>query len=139
MVLENSAGAVIFRKKEGVIYYLLLNYSAGHWDFPKGNIEKREGLKDTVKREVEEETGIEGIVFLEDFKEKIDYFYKKDGKTVYKTVVFFLARTEEKNVKISFEHKGFKWLSYNTALEELTFDNARKVLEKAHAFLLKIL
>lgn len=42
MPVEKSAGAVIFRKEEGKIYYLLLHYQARHWDFPKGHLEKGE-------------------------------------------------------------------------------------------------
>ena len=73
-MVEKSAGAVIFRKEDDKIYYLLLHYQGGHWDFPKGNIEKGEKLEDTVRREVKEETGIENIKFALGFKEAIKYF-----------------------------------------------------------------
>ncbi|GAI42981.1 unnamed protein product, partial [marine sediment metagenome] len=47
MPLEKSAGAVIFSRSDKKIEYLLLHYQAGHWDFPKGNIEKGEKLEET--------------------------------------------------------------------------------------------
>ena len=76
MPTERSAGAVVFRKDKGNIYYLILHYEAGHWDFVKGNIEKREGIKQTIIREAVEEAGIKELKFLSGFKETIKYFYK---------------------------------------------------------------
>lgn len=144
MPVEKSAGAIIFHKENNKIYYLLLHYQSGHWDFPKGNIEKGEKIEETAKREVKEETGIEDIKFIEGFKEWIKYFYKRTppkfgkreaGKTVFKIVTFLLAETKEKKVKISWEHQGYKWLPYEEALEQLTFKNAKEILKKANDFL----
>ncbi len=149
---ETSAGAVVFREeisgqspeslsnlkkfdKKGKILYLLLHYEEGHWDFPKGHIEKGEEEKETVKRETKEETGISKISFIEGFKEKINYFYKREGQTIFKEVVFYLCETKESKVKISFEHIGYKWLSYDKAMEQLTFKNAKGILEKANSYL----
>jgi len=138
MPVEKSAGAVIFRKMEGKIFYLLLHYQSGHWDFPKGNIERGEKLEETVKREVKEETGIEDIEFIPGFKEWIKYFYKLKGKSIFKIVTFLLAETKGKEVKISWEHLSYKWLPYEEALEQLTFKNAKEILKKANDFLLTL-
>src|SRR3989338_118292 len=134
MPKEISAGAVVFRQNKEV-KYLLLNYEEGHWDFPKGNIEKGEEEKETVKREIEEETGIAKISFIEGFKEKIKYFYKREGQTIFKEVIFYLCETKEEKIKISYEHIGYKWLSYDEAIKQLTFKNAKEILKKAHSFL----
>ncbi len=131
---ETSAGAVLFRQNKKRCY-LLLHYAEGHWDFPKGNIEKGEEEKETVIREVKEETGITKISFLEGFKEKLHYFYKSDNQLISKEVIFYLAETKEKDVNLSFEHIGFKWLSYKEALEQLTYKNAKQMLKKAEQFL----
>ena len=132
---ETSAGAVVFREEKGNALYLLLHYEEGHWDFPKGHIEKGEEEKETAEREIEEETGIKKISFIEGFKEKIKYFYKREGQTIYKEVVFYLCETKESKIKISFEHIGYKWLDYEDALNQLTFKNAKEILKKAHSFL----
>jgi len=137
MPIEKSAGAVIFRQEKNKIYYLLLHYSAGHWDFPKGNIEKGEKLEETAKREIKEETGIEKIEFIPKFKQSIKYFYELRGKNIFEIVTFFLAKTEEKEIKISWEHLGYQWLPYEKALERLTYKNTKEVLEKARDFLVK--
>ena len=89
--MQKSAGTILFRREKEVTYYLLLHYQAGHWDFPKGHIEEGESLKQTIVREVVEETGITNIVFIDGFKEKIEYFLKLKGKVVFKVVMFFLA------------------------------------------------
>jgi bis(5'-nucleosidyl)-tetraphosphatase len=120
---EESCGAVIYCKNE----FLLLKYEAGHWGFPKGNRERGETKLETAVREVEEETGLKDLEFA-DFEKNINYFYKRKGKLVYKTVTYFLAMSRIKDVRISWEHKGFAWLPYEKALEKLTFPNARDVL-----------
>jgi len=142
MPLEKSAGAVIFRKNKE-IKYLLLHYPSSakapkeYWDFPKGHVEKGEKELDTVRREVEEETGLKDIKFVEGFKEWMKYFFKFKGKTVLKFVTFYLIETKEKNVKVSFEHLGYEWLPYGKALEQLTFKNAKEILKKANQYLVE--
>ena len=112
--------------------------SKDYWDFPKGHIEKGEKPEATVVREVVEETGLGDIKFIEGFKEVIKYFFKVQGKTVFKIVVFYLVETKTKKVKISWEHTGYKWLIYKEALEVLTFKNAKEILRKANDFVLKL-
>ena len=135
MKKESSAGAVLFRKDENGIQYLLLHYQADHWDLPKGNIEKNETELETVRREVKEETGIGDIVLFPDFKERVTYFYKSNKDLISKEAIFYLASTDTKQVTLSFEHIGFAWLSYNPAMKKLTFKTAKDVLEKANNYL----
>jgi len=137
MPLEKSAGAVIFRKENNNIYYLLLHYGLGHWGFVKGHIEKGESLKDTVLRETEEETGIKDIKFIDGFKAWTKYFFNLKGKKIFKIVTYFLAETKTKKIKLSFEHTDFKWLSYSQAIKTLTFKNSKDILKKANNFLIK--
>ena len=143
MPLERSVGAVIFRREGNKIYYLLLHYPSSakaprdYWDLPKGHIEKGEKIEKTVKREVKEETGLEDLKFVEGFKEWIKYFFKFDGKNIFKIVTFLLAETKTEDVKISFEHIDYKWLSYEEAIKQLTFKNAKEILEKANDYLVK--
>jgi 8-oxo-dGTP pyrophosphatase MutT (NUDIX family) len=133
MPFEKSAGAVVIRGN-GEPKYLLLHYKGGHWDFVKGNIEEGESEKETVLRELEEETGIRDGRFIEGFRETINYIYKRKRQVFYKEVVFYLLSTSTKDVKLSFEHQGYDWLSYDEAMKRLTFKNAKQVLEKAKSF-----
>lgn len=136
MMQKKSSGAVVF-KKDQEVKYLLLHYEAGHWDYVKGEMEKGESEKDTVIRELEEETGITDGRFIGDFREEISYFYKMRGRTIHKVVIFFLIETMTSKVRLSHEHIGYEWLDYQKALERLTYKNAKGILEKAHNYLKK--
>jgi len=132
---EKSCGAVIFRIGNGA-EYLLLHYEAGHWDFVKGHVERGESEEETVRRETLEETGLKNVAFLSDFRERIDYFYRRRGRTVSKEVIFYLIRNAgEEQVRISGEHTGYEWLPYRQALERLTYKNAKETLRKAEEYL----
>lgn len=142
MPVEKSAGAIIFRKEGEKIFYLLLQYPGqshrakkDYWDLAKGHIEKGENETATIKREVEEETGLKDIEFVRGFREVIKYFFKFKEKTVLKFVTFYLAETKTKEIKISGEHTALAWLPYEQALKQLTFKNAKNILEKANDFL----
>ena len=135
MLQEKSCGAVVF-KRSSEVCFLLLRYEAGHWDFVKGNVEANEGEKDTVMRELREETGITVAHFVDGFRVRIEYFYRRQGETIRKEVVFFLVESETSSIKLSFEHVDYAWLNYQQAAERMTFKNAKDVLIKANAFLL---
>ena len=135
MLEERSAGAVLFYRKGEAETFLLLHYPAGHWDFPKGNIEKGEAELDTVKREVKEETSIEGVKIMDGFRKVIEYNYKRNSSLVHKKVIYYVAESPTTDVKISFEHLGHQWLNYEESIKRLTFKNAKTVLEVANEFL----
>jgi len=88
MPREKSAGAIIFRRepfdtaqgKKYKIYFLLLHYPSlnrkgGHWEFPKGHIEEGENEEETMRREIQEETGIKDLEMVLGFKKYIKYFF----------------------------------------------------------------
>ena len=128
-----SAGVVLFRegkKRE----YLLLEHSYG-WDFPKGIMDKGEKSQETALRELKEETGISKAVILPGFKATVSYMYMWKGKRLLKFVVFYLARTRQKKVNLSFEHKGYVWLPHKEAVKKAVFQNAKSILRKAEKWL----
>jgi 8-oxo-dGTP pyrophosphatase MutT (NUDIX family) len=151
MPFEKSAGAVVFHHgPDGKIEFLLLEHRAGHWNFPKGLIEKGEQLQETAMREVKEETGLKNLNLINGFKETIRYFFRvkydyqvkergfKMGQAVMKFVTYFLMESKEKDVKLSFEHVGFEWLEFDEAMARLKkLKNMQPVLKKAHLFLTK--
>ena len=133
---ERSAGAVVVNENGGRRYILLLNN--GKWDFPKGNMEEGETELQTVRREVEEETGLKSLKVFDGFRRVIEYFYRRDGKNVHKRVVYFLAETSEERITISQEHQGFGWFSYQEALRKASYDNSKATLKEAEWFLNKM-
>ena len=129
MLQEKSAGIIVFRRERDKECFLLLRYGFGHWGFAKGNLEEGETEKETAIRETEEETGLTALKFVDDYREEIEYFYK--GETVHKKVIYFLAETTETDVKLSYEHDEYKWLTFDEALKQLSFYNDKKILKKA--------
>ena len=55
--LIDAAGGLVFNEKQEALFIFRL----GKWDLPKGKAEKDETIKETAVREVEEETGLEGV------------------------------------------------------------------------------
>lgn len=135
MKREFSAGVVVFFKRADLIEYLLLHYESGHWDFPKGHIEKGETKQETALRELKEEAGISAQL-CEGFEDSFKYFFKntKTHELINKTVYFFVGLTDTKEVILSHEHIGYAWLEYKQALEKLTYKNAQELLKKVHQF-----
>lgn len=115
--------------------YLLLRYPHGHWDLPKGKIEQGESKQEAALRELKEETGLSATI-LDCFEEQLSYFFRHKGELISKTVYFFIAEAELGKVILSDEHIGFAWLSYQEALDRLSFDNAKEILKRAEQFLL---
>ncbi|MEM0367643.1 MAG: NUDIX domain-containing protein [Candidatus Nitrosocaldus sp.] len=139
MLEERSAGAVLFRLEDREPIYLILHYGAGHWDFPKGNIEQGEDELSTVKREIREETCIDDIEFIQGFRRMVEYMYKRAGRLVHKVVVFYLAKTSKDDVKLSYEHNDYRWSRFDDALDLLTYNNSKIILKDADSFLRGIL
>ena len=135
MKTEKSAGIVLFRNNSSGNEFLLLNYPQGHWDFIKGKVEQSETTHETALRETREETGISNIEFIDGFEEWVEYDFKFKKEDIHKKVIFFLAKTDEKNIRLSHEHNDYIWLKYNDALKKTTFENAKNVLSKANEFL----
>ncbi|MBI3630967.1 MAG: NUDIX domain-containing protein [Candidatus Sungbacteria bacterium] len=143
MSVERSAGAVVYRDAKRGREYLLLKHPRKepepkeYWNFPKGHIEKGETSQEAARRETEEETGLCGIAFIPGFKETERYVYVAKGRKVLKFVVWFIAESKKKRVKISREHSGAAWLPYDRAYERVFYQGSRRLIQKAHRFLEK--
>ena len=127
---EKSIAAVLYYHKE----YLLLKYGLGHWEFVKGHIEPGETEKETIMRELKEETGIADAMIIEGFKENYDYFFTSGKNKIHKFVTCYLIKSYTQDISLSYEHVGYKWLPFKSARKQLTYNNAKKILTKAHNF-----
>jgi bis(5'-nucleosidyl)-tetraphosphatase len=137
MIDEQSSGAVIFSiiKESSKAEFLLLHYASGHWDFPKGNIEFGEDEVQAAYREIFEETGVENVHFLEGFRKKIQYQYRRGHKLIRKEVIFYLVMTNTREIILSNEHIGYAWKDYNEAMDQLTYKSAKNLLTEVKMFL----
>lgn len=129
--METSCGVVLVNY--GTV--LLLQYPQGHWDLPKGHVEEDDADRtSTMRRELAEETGIQSVTLLDGFEERSEYTFRHKGKLKQKQVYWYIAETEEMDVTLSHEHRGYLWLDWDQALETLTHDETRNVVKLAQQF-----
>ncbi|MCM1340033.1 MAG: NUDIX domain-containing protein [Faecalibacterium sp.] len=126
---ESSCGAVVFRNENDKKKFLLIrNKRSAHWGFPKGHIELGETNEETAVREVLEETGLH-VTILPEFSQSSEYTIQ--GK-IEKSVVIFLAETDEKEYTIQIEEiEECGWFDYESAMHTLNYENDKRILEKA--------
>lgn len=130
---EKSCGAIVYKMEKGDLKYLLVHQNNGVWSFPKGHMENNENEIETALREVKEETNID-IQIIDGFRNSISYII--EDKKVNKEVVYFVAIP--KNDKLFMQESEIdevKWLDYETALNMITYDSAKKVLINAYKFI----
>jgi 8-oxo-dGTP pyrophosphatase MutT (NUDIX family) len=129
-----SCGAVIYRKAQGRVLFLLLKHTNGnHWSLAKGHTEPGETEVQTALREIDEETGIR-VKLKPGFREAIRY---SPATGVEKTVVFFLAKAQGKRLKLQkSEILNGVWLELDDALRLITHKDTAEVLRRALKHLL---
>jgi 8-oxo-dGTP pyrophosphatase MutT (NUDIX family) len=128
--METSCGVVLVNFGS----VLLLQYPQGHWGFPKGHYEAKDGVyQQTALRELEEETGISEVEMLEDWRMRTFYTFNLKGRKVEKEVFWFIGETEEYDIRLSHEHRNFMWLEWDDAENQLDFDQSKEVLRGARA------
>lgn len=143
---EHSAGAIIWRKRNNQLQYLLIQSQPykqfkSAWAFSKGHLEKDETAQDAAKREIFEEVGLKPK-FNFDFNESYTYSVTPD---IQKTVTLFLAEyLDDQNIKLQeSEIRQAKWFTYEEAQEllkaqnydEFSFTDLIKILADANNYL----
>jgi 8-oxo-dGTP pyrophosphatase MutT (NUDIX family) len=127
-----SSGGVCFRNAPAGVEVVLIETRADRWQIPKGAIEEGETREQAARREVREETGIDGEVL--DHLETIEYWFTAGTRRQrrHKSVHLFLLRALSGDVS---EHDDealeARWFPIGEALRRLTFANERHVLELA--------
>ncbi|MBO5023506.1 MAG: NUDIX domain-containing protein [Clostridia bacterium] len=133
-MIEKSCGTIPYTINNGTVYYLLVKAKDdGYCGFPKGHVEMSESEEETAFRETLEETSV-NVQINSDFRYKISY-QMDTGNT--KTIVYFLAKFQNQTPKRNKDFEDFDYLllPFDSALQELTFENTRKMLKAANAFL----
>ncbi|OGO50636.1 MAG: hypothetical protein A2148_00750 [Chloroflexi bacterium RBG_16_68_14] len=133
--MEISAGGVIYHRRRGQPVVCLIATQGGQvWQLPKGLIERGEKPEEAATREVAEETGLRGELLRR--LDKIEYWYVWDDGSertrIHKLVYFFLFRytggsTEDHDEEVD----DACWFLLAEALERLSFENERRVLNLA--------
>lgn len=132
MIKEKSCGAVVYKKEEEKIYFLIEEMKAGHYSIPKGHVENNETEIETALREIKEETNLE-VNLDSNFREVVSY---SPYEGCIKDVVFFVAEAKTFDMKEQLiEVTSLKWLEPVDAINILTFDSDKDVLRKALKYL----
>ena len=125
MKYEKSCGAVVFKTEENELFFLIVQMNKGHWSFPKGHMHTNETEVQTALREIKEETNL-NVSLIKGFQKNIRYHPAKDTE---KEVIYFVAKTESNEIiRQESEIKSIIWLKFEKALERLTYDTDKAVL-----------
>ena len=132
MVKEKSCGAVVIKKENGEIKFLLIKQHDEYWHFPKGHVEVGETEIDTSIREIKEETNID-VEIDSKFRKVITYSPKKG---VMKDVVFFIGKAISFDLKIDpKELLDAIWVNPGEVKDYLNYQDTIWVFEEAVNYL----
>lgn len=136
-VEEVSAGGIVvdFARRERPAALIARVNRAGRleWCLPKGHVEGSETAAETARREVFEETGIEGCVLSA--LGSVDYTFSVSGRRIHKVVHHFLLKAVggELTVENDPDHEAVDagWVPFDELLSRLSFANERRMVQSA--------
>jgi 8-oxo-dGTP pyrophosphatase MutT (NUDIX family) len=125
---ETSCGGVVVRGDE-----LLVITPIGKrrvTGLPKGGPNPGERPEETAAREVREETGVTATV--REFLGDVNYWYRRGGRRVYKTVHFYLCdyvsgSTDDHDHEV----ENARWIPLAEAAGTLSYPGERALIERA--------
>jgi 8-oxo-dGTP pyrophosphatase MutT (NUDIX family) len=130
--VEHSAGGVVLRAIGGEAHVLLIRDPYRKWGLPKGHLEAGEVHADAAVREVEEETGLRGLVLGPELGD-IDWVFRAGPVRIHKHCRFFLMASHQGDPapQLSEGITEALWLPAEEAEATVTYDNAREMIRKA--------
>ena len=135
MAIEITSGAVVYRKNNGEIEYLLLeSQNKGHfWGFPKGHVEGNETLLETAQREIREETSL--VLPIDTSFSVYTEYDLPNGNRKHMTL-YTAELPEDEDLHLQAEEiKNAGWFDYQDARQRLTYDNLKELLDQVNAHL----
>ena len=116
-----AAGGIV--RRDGQVL-LIHRPKYDDWSFPKGKLDEGEDWEDAALREVEEETG-----FRCSLGQELASTCYTDSHGRPKVVRYWLMRPESGEFEPTDEVDEIAWLSPDEAVERLSYDRDRKLLE----------
>jgi 8-oxo-dGTP pyrophosphatase MutT (NUDIX family) len=136
---EFSAGGVVVRDGREVVVIVPTRRAADGSPvvaLPKGHADAGETPAEAARREVREETGVLGR--LVDRLGETRYWYRREGRTIGKSVVFFLFEYVEGDVSDhDDEVEEARWVTLEEGARSLTYAGEREMVELAIDYLRK--
>lgn len=102
-----AAGGLVKNKKGKVLFI----FREGKWDLPKGKLDKGESMEAAAIREVEEETGVNGLR-VERYLQTTYHIFKRNGRYKLKKVYWFEMLTAYNGELVAQAEEGItkvKW------------------------------
>ncbi len=132
MKQEKSCGAIILKEQDKDLKVLLVKHNKGHWAFAKGHVEGNETEEQTALREIKEETSLD-VKLDTKFRTTVTY---SPMEGVEKEVVYFLAYKLGGNEKPQLEEIAeMKWLNLEDAMNKVTYERDKEILQKVEKYL----
>jgi 8-oxo-dGTP pyrophosphatase MutT (NUDIX family) len=104
------------------------------WSLPKGHIEDGETPEEAAVREVEEETGIAGVIVAE--LGTIDFWFVADGRRIHKTVRHYLMRATGGELSdADIEVTEVAWVPLPEIRAQLAYPDERGLVDAADRLL----
>ncbi|MCK6440086.1 MAG: NUDIX domain-containing protein [Planctomycetes bacterium] len=132
--MQREAAGFIVIDASGA-FLLLRSRRHDEWGFPKGHRDEEDrDLLETARRELREETGLEDVTVLDGFECVLDYKVKagvRGDQTYDKRVVYYLARSDHREIRLSDEHIEYRWVTFDQGRELLPYDDLRHCLRRA--------
>jgi 8-oxo-dGTP pyrophosphatase MutT (NUDIX family) len=117
-----AGGGKVYNQKGAILFI----YRNDKWDLPKGKAEKKETIEETSIREVEEETGVQGLEIIKPL-ETTYHIFKRNGKHRIKVTYWFEMKTTFDGILMPQENEGI------TKVEWLSPGDSQKALENSYA------
>ncbi len=124
----------VIKSPKGILLVQRNSWSPETWEFPGGKCDVGESLKNSLKREVKEETGLIGIAFSN--MKIIEKTFKQAVSSKYigqYIVSLYISGTKQKNyeVRLSREYQDYRWVADKYDIRDLNLDSVtREILEK---------
>ena len=104
------------------------------WSMPKGHVEGSETYAQTARREVLEETGLNGTILAE--LGSIDYWFVADGKRIHKTVHHHIIRYDDGDLcDEDPEITEVAWVAFKLLPMRLAYTDERRLMDTARDLL----
>lgn len=130
-VVEAAGGMVYNNKRE-----ILFIYRNERWDLPKGGIEKGESHEQAAIREVEEETGVNGLE-VQKFLTTTYHIFKRNGRFKLKITYWYQMYTEFDGEFVPQKNEGIKkvrWKNFEKTQRALqnSYENIKLLFPKEY-------
>ena len=127
----NKAGGGLVYNKNGEVLFIFRN---GKWDLPKGGTNKGEEIEDTAMREVEEETGVNGLSISKKLQ-KTYHIFKRNGVYKLKITHWFEMHSNYDGIPIGQAEEGIEkveWKNPEQIKEALknSYENIKLLFEE---------